>query len=202
MDIHEIFRNRRSNRHFNGEPLEASKIKLLIEAFRWAPSAQNRQPWRLILAQSEEARAGFDDALNPGNKWASAAPVKIVVLGAPEDQPDRNGLPAWMLETGLALENMLLQGCAMGLTTHAMSGWNEQKVLKHFGVPQPFRVDSLVVAGYPGRIEDLPTDVQAKDRAPRVRKKIDEIVYRDVFGHACADFRGPIDSGPHGPRVR
>jgi len=183
VDIHDVLRKRRSDRHFNGQPLDARQIELLIEAFRWAPSAQNKQPWRLIYAQSPEARAGFDDALNPSNhKWAVAAPVKFVVLGAPDDQPDRNGLPSWMLETGLALENMLLQGCSMGLTTHSMSGWNEQKVLQNFHIPQPFRVLALVVAGHPGRVEDLPDDVKAKDLAPRVRKAVEEIVYRDVFG--------------------
>ena len=185
MDIIEVIRKRRSDRHFDGRPLEQRQIDLLIEAFRWGPSAQNRQPWRLILAASPEARAGFDDALNEGNrKWAPAAPVKFVVLGAPGDQPDRNGLPSWMLETGLALENMLIQGCAMGLTIHSMSGWNEQKVLQNFRIPQPFRVLALVVAGHPGRVEDLIEEVRAKDLAPRVRKAAGEFVFRDLFGAA------------------
>ncbi len=185
MDILEVLRNRRSERHFNGRPLEQQHIDLLIEAFRWAPSSQNRQPWRLILAESTEARAGFDAALSEGNrKWAPAAAVKFVVIGTPEEQPDRNGLNCWMLEAGIALENMLIQGCAMGLTMHAMAGWDEQKLLQCFHIPQPFRVAALMVAGYPGRVEDLAEDVRAKDLAPRVRKAVGEIAFRDVFGAA------------------
>jgi len=99
MDILDVLRNRRSDRHFDGRPLEQPQIDLLIEAFRWAPSSNNRQPWRLIFATSPEARAGFDDALSAGNRqWAPAAPVKIVVIGTAADQPDRNGQSAWMLD--------------------------------------------------------------------------------------------------------
>lgn len=185
MDILDVLRNRRSQRHFNGRPLEQQQIDLLIEAFRWAPSSQNRQPWRLIFAVSPEARAGFDDALSDGNrKWATAAPVKIVMIGTPDEQPDRNGLNAWMLEVGIAIENMLIQGCAIGLTMHAMAGWDEQKLLKSFRIPPPFRVAALGVAGYPGKVEDLPEDVRAKDLAPRVRKAVGEIAFRDAFGTA------------------
>lgn len=185
MDILDVLRNRRSERHFNGRPVQPQQIDLLIEAFRWAPSSQNRQPWRLILAESAEARAGFDEALSESNrKWATAATVKFVVIGTAEEQPDRNGLNAWMLEAGIALENLLIQGCAMGLTMHAMAGWDEAKLLQSFRIPQPFRVAALAVAGYPGRVEDLPEDVRAKDLAPRVRKAVGEIVFRDVFGAA------------------
>lgn len=185
MDILDVLRNRRSDRHFDGRPLEQAQVELLIEAFRWAPSSNNRQPWRLIFATSREARAGFDDALSAGNrKWAPAAPVKIVVIGTAEEQPDRNGQHAWLLDVGLALENMLIQGYAMGLTIHAMAGWDEQKLLRSFHIPQPFRVAALVAAGYRGRVEDLPEEVRVKDLAPRVRKAAGEIVFRDVFGAA------------------
>ena len=183
VDILEVIRNRRSDRHFDGRPVAQADIDLLIEAFRWAPSSTNRQPWRLIFATSVESRAAYDDALSAGNKqWACAAPVKIVVIGTPEEQPDRNGLHMWLLDTGLALENMLIQGYAMGLTIHAMAGYDEQKVLRGFNIPLPFRVAAVVAAGWRGKVESLPEEVRAKDLKPRVRKAVGEIVFRDTFG--------------------
>jgi nitroreductase len=44
VDILDVIRNRRSDRHFNGRPVAQSDIDVLIEAFRWAPSSTNRQP--------------------------------------------------------------------------------------------------------------------------------------------------------------
>ena len=184
-DILKPIRERRSDRHFTQRALEPQVVASLVEAFRWAPSSNNRQPWRLILVQGAEASAKFVDALSDSNKrWAHVAPLKIVLLGNPEEQPDRDGQNRWLLDCGLALENMLLQGYAMGLTIHAMAGWNEQKVLANFNVPAPFRVAALVGAGYRGRVEDLPPDVAEKDLKPRTRKAPAEMAFTDTFGKA------------------
>jgi len=183
VDILEVIRNRRSDRHFDGRPVAQADIDLLIEAFRWAPSSTNRQPWRLIFATSAEANRAFDDALSAGNKqWACAAPVKMVVVGTPEEQPDRNGLHMWLLDAGLALENMLIQGYAMGMTIHAMAGYDDKKIMSGFNIPQPFRVAAVVAAGWRGKVESLPEEVRAKDLKPRVRKAAGEIAFRDTFG--------------------
>jgi len=182
MDILEAIRNRRSDRHFDGRPVAPADVDLLIEAFRWAPSSSNKQPWRLIFATSREAQAVYDDALSAGNKpWACAASVKIVVVGAPEEQPDRNGLHTWLLDCGLALENMLIQGYAMGMTIHAMAGYDEKKLLGGFGIPEPFRVAAIVAAGWRGKVESLPEEVRAKDLKPRARKAAGDFVFHDRF---------------------
>src|SRR5688572_24321645 len=73
----DVLMSRRSDRHFSAKPLEREVIDTLIEAFRWAPSSNNRQPWRLLIAESAEARAIYDDALSDANRlWAPAAPLK------------------------------------------------------------------------------------------------------------------------------
>jgi nitroreductase len=90
----------------------------------------------------------------------------------------------WLLDCGLALENMLIQGYAMGMTIHAMAGYDEKKLLSGFGVPEPFRVAAAVAAGWRGKVESLPEEVRAKDLKPRVRKPAGEFVFRDTFGAA------------------
>ena len=83
MDILDIIKARRSDRHFSNKPVTAADVDQLIEAFRWAPSSNNRQPWRLIFATSDSARAAFDDALGGGNKqWAPPAAVKMIIAGS------------------------------------------------------------------------------------------------------------------------
>ena len=181
----DVIRDRRSDRHFANKPLEPETVEALLDAFRWAPSSNNRQPWRVLIASSAEANRIFDDALSAGNKpWAPAAPLKMVIVGVPEEQPERNGLQNFMLDVGFAMENMMVQGYAMGLTIHAMAGYDEQKVLKGFGIPAPFRVAALVAAGHRGTVESLPEEVRAKDLKPRVRKAVGEFAFRDTFGGA------------------
>ena len=183
IEIHPVLRDRRSPRHFNGVPPEPEKIRALIEAFRWGPSSGNKQPWRLIIVRDPAAHAKFTECLSESNQmWAPAAPLKIIVVGNPEEQPSRFGQDRWLLDCGLALENMLIQGNVMGLTIHAMGNWDEETVRRNFGIPDPFRVAALVAVGYPGRVEDLSPDLQKREIAPRTRKAAEEIVFWDEFG--------------------
>lgn len=178
-------RERRSDRHFANKPLEAETVEALLDAFRWAPSSNNRQPWRVLIASSAEANRIFDDALSAGNKqWAPVAPLKMVIIGMPEEQPERNGLQNFLLDLGFAMENMMVQGYAMGLTIHAMAGFDYDKICKGFALPPNAKPVALMAAGYRGKVEDLNEEVRAKDLKPRTRKAISEFTYRDTYGAA------------------
>ncbi len=181
----DVIRDRRSDRHFANKPLETETVEALLDAFRWAPSSNNRQPWRVLIVSSADASRIFDDALSAGNKqWAPVAPLKMVIIGVPEEQPEKNGVQNYLLDIGFAMENMLVQGYAMGLTIHAMAGWDYDKICKGFAIPATAKPVALVAAGYRGRVEDLIEEVRAKDLKVRTRKAIGEFTFRDSFGAA------------------
>ena len=181
----DAIRDRRSDRHFANKPLEAETVEVLLDAFRWAPSSNNRQPWRVLIASSSEAQRIFDDALSPGNKqWALVAPLKMVIIGMPDEQPEKNGLQNFMLDMGFAMENMMVQGYAMGLTMHGMAGFDYDKICKGFALPANAKPVALMAAGHRGKVEDLIEEVRAKDLKVRTRKAIAEFTYRDSFGAA------------------
>ena len=50
-DVDEIFISRWSPRAMSGEEIDEATLKTLFEAARWAPSANNNQPWRFIYAR-------------------------------------------------------------------------------------------------------------------------------------------------------
>lgn len=180
-----VIHDRRSDRHFANKPLEADTVEALLEAFRWAPSSNNRQPWRVVIAASPESNRVFDDALSAGNKqWAPVAPLKMVIIAVPEEQPEKNGVQNVMLDLGMAMENMMLQGYGMGLTIHAMAGWDYDKIVKGFAIPANAKPVALMAAGYRGRVEDLIEEVRAKDLKVRTRKAIGEFTFRDNYGAA------------------
>ncbi len=181
-EVVEALRNRKSSRAIDPRPVERDKIDALIEAFRWSPSTHNKQPWRLLLAESATTRANWDAALDPVNQlWAPRAPVKLTIVGNPLEQEGWHGQHTYMLDCGLALQSLLVQACAMGLNVRALIGWNEQKVLAAHRIPPPYRVVALVVAGYPCPVSELPDSVQQKETRPRVRKSHDEIFFRDTL---------------------
>jgi nitroreductase len=182
-EIHPVLRNRTSGIAFSGKPPTSEQLETMLEAFRWGPSSANKQPWRILVVRSPEAHKKFDDALSDNNKkWATEAPVKMVIIGNPEEQPPRFGQDRWLLDVGLALENMLIQGCELGLTAHAMAGWDEEKVRANFDIPDPYRVAALFGVGEPGKVEDLSEEMQTKANRPSVRKPAEEIFFFDEFG--------------------
>jgi nitroreductase len=102
----------------------------------------------------------------------------------PEEQPEKNGLQNFLLDIGFAMENMMVQGYAMGLTIHAMAGFDYDKICKGFALPDNAKPVAVMAAGYRGRVEDLIEEVRAKDLKPRTRKAIAEFTYRDTYGAA------------------
>jgi nitroreductase len=182
-DIAEALRNRKSSRTFSSGPVEREKVELLLEAFRWAPSSYNRQPWRVVVAEDRAARNAWDAALTDGNQlWAPAAAVKLIVIGNTHEQPDAFGQQRWLLDCGLAIGHVLVQACSMGLHVRAMAGFNEDVARSAFKIADPFRIAAFVACGHPGDLKDLPPEIQERERRPRARKALSEFVFRNRFG--------------------
>lgn len=63
MDIFEALYRRRAIRHFKlpMEPIPDEVIERVLDAARFAPSAENQQPWRIILIKDEESKKFLGD---------------------------------------------------------------------------------------------------------------------------------------------
>ncbi len=171
IPIHELARQRWSPRAFAERSVSDADLRTLLEAARWAPSAMNEQPWRLIVAKREEP-AAFERlaaSLAPGNAWAKRAPVLIAVVAREthrhNDQPNPH---AWH-DTGQAIAWLSAQATALGLSVHQMGGFDASVVRATYGVPDGFSPVSVVAVGYVGEPEQLSEELARRERAPRER---------------------------------
>lgn len=179
-EFNEALLNRRSLRALATNPIPREMTMRMLEAARWAPSCSNSQPWRFVVVEEEPVLTAVKSALKPGNqKWASTAPMIIVVCAKPEDDFLSFGQPLYLFDCGLATENLLLQGVAEGLVMHPMAGWEEEPMKAAIGLPDPYRVVCVIASGFPGQIENLDIDLQEREKSPRIRKPLEEIA---VFG--------------------
>lgn len=55
MDFNDISRMRRTVRKFSQTPVEREKLDLILDAGRWAPTAVNGQPQRILILDTPEA---------------------------------------------------------------------------------------------------------------------------------------------------
>ena len=120
MEFAEVVAARRSVRHFNTKvPVTEAEIRGLLHAATTAPTAGNIQPWRFFVLRSVAARERLAAAI--GQKWASAAPVVIVVCVDPRPCAARYGDRGERLyavqDTAAAVQTLLLAAVDRGLAS-------------------------------------------------------------------------------------
>ncbi len=173
--IHDLLASRWSTRRFASTPLTQEQLDSLIEAARWAPSYGNRQPTRYVVVRDPDALEALHAALTRGNAYAKAAPVLIALCGNPDDAQIVDGKHYYLLDGGLALENLLLQAFALGLYAHPMGGFDESVVRSALGITEQVRVLALVAVGHLGRLEDLDERTRERELRDRTRQPHDRI---------------------------
>jgi len=149
----------------------------ILEAARWAPSANNRQPWRFsLLNRGTELHSQVSEHLSGFNKaWAPSASTLVVVSvinQTPEGEPYKIGL----YDAGLSVSDMVVQAHELGLHAHQMAGFDHQAVHKVLGLADNLETVVIVAIGKIAPAEDLEGPAYEREVAPRTRLTLDEIV--------------------------
>jgi nitroreductase len=167
----DLARRRQSDRGFSDRPVEREQVERCLEAAMLAPSACNSQPWFFVVVDDPELRRGVADALQGlgMNRFAVTAPVLVAVVAEkPALLPRLGGLlkdkPYWLMDIGMAVENLCLQATDEGLGSCIIGWFDEPKVRKLLGIPKEKRVPLVISLGYP-------VDPTVR---PKVRKATDE----------------------------
>ncbi|MEM2946970.1 MAG: nitroreductase family protein [Candidatus Bathyarchaeia archaeon] len=69
MDVVELIKTRRSIRKFKPTKVSRKVLDVLLDLAKWAPSAHNAQPWRIIVVDDETVKARLATAM--GKAWLS-----------------------------------------------------------------------------------------------------------------------------------
>jgi nitroreductase len=163
-------------------------LNRIFEAARWAASSYNEQPWRFIVAAKDDADE-YERLLGcivPGNaEWARRAPV--LMLSVAKLAFDRGGAPNRhaLHDAGQAAANLSLQAASLGLSVHQMGGFDAAKARAEFAIPEGFEPVAALAVGYPGDPESLPAGLRERERAPRTRRELSELVFAGEWGKAA-----------------
>ncbi|HEU4466366.1 MAG TPA: nitroreductase family protein [Agromyces sp.] len=157
--------------------LSDDTVRTLLEAARWAPSANNVQPWRFIVARRGTAAfTTIHDALMGFNQaWADSAAALVVNIA---EVADEGGAPRpWAkYDLGQAVAHMSVQAQHDGLHTHQMGGFDAARLAEAFGLRDGLEVVSITAVGKVGDASALPEPLREREVAPRSRKPLDELV--------------------------
>lgn len=181
VPVHDLLAARWSTRAFDpAHELTGPAVQALLEAARWAPSANNTQPWRFAVARrGTPEHAALLAALAPGNQvWAGAASALVVVAALTAD-PDGAALPWAVYDAGQAAAHLTVQAQHEGLSVHQMGGFDRGRVAALLagdgadGAPAPLVV--LAVGRHDPAVQ-LPEPFAGRERSPRERRAVADLL--------------------------
>lgn len=184
--IEEIFLKRWSPRAMDSSPVDTDALNCLFEAARWAPSTYNEQEWRFVYAHrdTDHWQDFFDLLVEANQDWCQRAGVLILAFSRTTFSRNGRPNPVHEFDTGLAVENLLLQAAAMGLVAHAMAGFDRGQSKRALGIPDGFEPHCMIAIGHPGNPADLPENYEKMDQNPSGRKPISQIACEGKFSFA------------------
>jgi len=188
VPVHPLLAERWSPRGFDrAHEIGDEALAALLEAARWAPSAQNSQPWRfLVTRRGELAHDRLFAALAPGNQaWAGQASA-LVLVAARTAGDDGRPQPWALYDTGQAVAALVTQAQADGLAVHQMGGFDTDAVRAGFGLAGALTPVVVLAIGLPGDATGLPEPLAAREAAPRTRHPLSDLLLPAPAEHAVA----------------
>jgi nitroreductase len=171
MNFEELVIHRQSVRSYKNTPVENKKIVQCVESARLAQSANNSQPWKLIIIDNPDLKEKVAECASGlgMNNFTHQAPVIIAVVL--ENMKVLSALASIfqrkqysLIDLGIVVNQFCLQAADLGLGTCVVGWFNENKVKKILNLPKNKRIPALITIGY----SDTPL-------RPKIRKPTEEI---------------------------
>ncbi|MDA8169129.1 MAG: nitroreductase family protein [Nitrospiraceae bacterium] len=153
----EAIKRRRSYRQFLKRDIEEDKLKEVLKAALFAPTAKNLRPCEFVVVKNEEMRARLSKA-TPYSAFARNAPAVIVICY----DPSRGR--RFREDCSLGAGSIYLEAVNQGLGTcfvqvadaelgpelkGLFEGNPEEYIKKELGIPAGFRIQCMMPIGYP-----------------------------------------------------
>lgn len=152
-------------------------LRGLLEAARWAPSANNTQPWRFIIARRGGAHfARITETLAGFNReWAVHAGALVVNVAETADAAG-NARPWAEYDLGQAVAHLSVQATSEGLHLHQLGGFDRDAIREAFDLEERLVPVSISAIGKLGAAESLSEVLREREIAPRTRLDLESLV--------------------------
>jgi nitroreductase len=159
MNVFQCIFKRRSIRKFKKKPIDDKLVGLVLHAAIHAPSSGNVQEWEFVVVKDEEKKKKLAvAALHQG--FIKEAPVVIVVCADIEKIKLRYGKRGenlyFALDTGAAIQNILLSAHELGLGSCWIGAFDEEHVKEILELPENSRPLAIIPIGYPDEEPEMP----------------------------------------------
>jgi nitroreductase len=168
MNFQELIRARYSVRAYKPDPVEEDKLARILEAARQAPTAANRQAFRIIVLPTKGREAELRRVY--GRDWFTQAPLVLAVCALPAEGWVRkaDGWNAAEVDATIAMAHIVLAASEEGLGTCWIAAFDPAAAREVLGLPADVIPSAFTPLGYP-----------ADSPAPKKRRPLGELVHKE-----------------------
>jgi nitroreductase len=164
MEFSELVKKRYSVRAYKPDPVEDEVLNQVLEAARLAPTADNRQPFQLIVIHTAGREAELKRIYN--RDWFTQAPLVICACGIPvQGWTRRDGKNYTEVDVAIAMDHLILAATSLGLGTCWIGAFYPAAAREVLGLPDGVEPIVFTPLGYP-----------ADQPKPKKRKTLSELV--------------------------
>jgi nitroreductase len=160
-----LVRSRYSVRAYDRTPVDEGALGRILEAVRLAPTAANRQAFRVVLIRTD---AHEDDLRRVyGRDWFVEAPLVLAVCAVPGEAWVRtsDGWSAAGVDASIAMTHLLLAAAEEGLGTCWVASFDPVAARELLGLPDGIVPWAFTPLGHP-----------VEPPRPKERRPIEELV--------------------------
>jgi len=169
MQFIELVKKRYSVRSYKPGPVEDDKLQSVLQAARLAPTAANRQPFRLIVVPTKNRESELLRIYK--RPWFVQAPVVICICAVPDEAWVRSdGKDYSDVDAAIVMDHLVLAAADLGLGTCWIGAFDPVAAREVLGIPEQANPIAFTPLGYPA---DQPP-------ATKKRKTLDDLV---KYGH-------------------
>ena len=169
MDFNELINKRYSVRAYKPNQVEDEKLFTVLNAARLAPTASNRQPFRIIVIHTMDKEQELLTIFPSG--WFVQAPLVICLCGIPASAWVRKDSKIYLdVDIAIVMDYIVLAATEIGLGTCFIAAFDETNARKVLSLPDDVEPILFTPLGYP---DDLP--------GIKERKKLDELVCYEIW---------------------
>jgi nitroreductase len=166
MDFFEAIGSRRSIRAYEQKPVEDEKLARILEAVRLAPTACNKQPFRIVVVQTAGREAELKRVYD--KDWFLSAPLILLACSVPGSAWTRgDGKNYGDVDATIAMDHLILAATALGLGSCWVANFDAKSAKEIFHLDEGWEPVAMTPLGY---AKEAPT--------PRPRKSLADIVVR------------------------
>jgi nitroreductase len=150
VDVFKAIQSRYSVRGYKRDAVSDADLTKVLEAGRQAPTAANRQPFRIIVVHTE----GREEELATvyGRRWFTQAPLVLAVVAVPGEAWRRtDGKPYDEVDATIAMDHMILAATALGLGTCWVAAFDPAAAREVLGLPDDVEPIAFTPLGWPDK---------------------------------------------------